>query len=69
MSEFKPSRDSADAKAEETYKRTQMATGVHWTKADLNAIDAWIARQNDPTITRKIAIRRLVELGLKAKAK
>jgi hypothetical protein len=68
MSGSKPSRGGAiDAYAE--YKRTQMATGVHWTKADLNAIDAWIARQNDPTITRKVAVRRLVELGLKAKGK
>ncbi len=38
MSEFKPSRgDSADEEAEGTYKRTQMATGVHWTKADIGA--------------------------------
>jgi predicted transcriptional regulator len=31
------------------------------------AIDAWIARQKDGEITRPEAIRRLVELGLKAK--
>jgi hypothetical protein len=68
MREFKPAgEDSTDAKADETYERAQMATGVHWTKTDLIAIDAWIARQNDPTITRKVAIRRLVELGLKTK--
>jgi hypothetical protein len=32
------------------------------------AIDAWIAKQKEP-LTRPEAIRRLVELGLKAKAK
>jgi hypothetical protein len=31
------------------------------------AIDAWIARQKEPGLTRPEAIRRLVELGLKAK--
>jgi hypothetical protein len=29
------------------------------------AIDAWITKQKDPTLTRPEAIRRLVELGLK----
>jgi hypothetical protein len=33
------------------------------------AIDAWIARQKEPEISRPEAIRRLVELGLKAKSK
>jgi hypothetical protein len=33
------------------------------------AIDAWIAKQKEPDLTRPEAIRRLVELGLKAKAK
>jgi hypothetical protein len=31
------------------------------------AIDAWIAKQKEPDLTRPEAIRRLVELGLKAK--
>jgi hypothetical protein len=35
--------------------------------APLAALDAWISRQKDPELTRPEAIRRLVELGLKAK--
>jgi hypothetical protein len=31
------------------------------------AIDAWIVKQKEPDLTRPEAIRRLVELGLKAK--
>jgi hypothetical protein len=30
-------------------------------------VDAWIAKQKEPWLTRPEAIRRLVELGLKAK--
>jgi hypothetical protein len=33
------------------------------------AIDAWIRRQKEPELSRPEAIRRLVELGLKAKGK
>jgi hypothetical protein len=33
----------------------------------LDALDAWIAKQADPKPTRPEAIRRLVELGLKVK--
>jgi hypothetical protein len=33
----------------------------------LKAVDKWIAKQNDPAIDRPEAVRRLVELGLKAK--
>jgi hypothetical protein len=33
----------------------------------LAAIDAWIAKQDGPKPTRSEAIRRLVEIGLKAK--
>jgi len=32
-------------------------------------IDAWIAKQKEPGLTRPEAVRRLVELGLKAKGK
>jgi hypothetical protein len=35
----------------------------------LKAVDQWIAGQNDPAFGRSEAIRRLVELGLKAKGK
>lgn len=33
----------------------------------LNALDSWIAKQKEHGLTRPEAIRRLVELGLKAK--
>jgi len=36
--------------------------------APLSALDGWAAKQNDKP-TRAEAIRRLVELGLKAKGK
>jgi hypothetical protein len=35
----------------------------------LAAVDAWIAKQKEPDLSRPEAIRRLVELGLKAKGK
>jgi len=34
-----------------------------------NGVDKWIQQQNDPSLDRMEAIRRLVELGLKAKSK
>jgi hypothetical protein len=33
----------------------------------LDALDAWIAKQDDPDLTRPEAIRRLVEIGLRRK--
>jgi hypothetical protein len=33
------------------------------------ALDAWIAKQKEPDLSRPEAIRRLVELGLRAKEK
>jgi hypothetical protein len=33
----------------------------------MSADDAWIKKQNEPDLTRPEAIRRLVEIGLKAK--
>ena len=39
-----------------------------WTEYEMQSIDEWIARQ-DVKLDRPEAIRRLVELGLKAKAK
>jgi hypothetical protein len=41
--------------------------GVRFLKAPLARIDEWITRQSDSALTRPEAIRRLVELGLKAK--
>ncbi|THD59172.1 MAG: hypothetical protein E7813_25010 [Bradyrhizobium sp.] len=43
--------------------------GERWHPSELAAIDAWIAASTDKTISRAHAIRRLVALGLKAKAK
>jgi hypothetical protein len=39
-----------------------------WTEYEMRSIDEWVARQ-DVKLDRPEAIRRLVELGLKAKAK
>ena len=39
-----------------------------WTEYEMQSIDEWIARQ-DVKLDRPEAIRRLVELGLKAKGK
>ena len=41
--------------------------GERWQPSELAAIDGWIAASADKTLTRAHAIRRLVELGLKAK--
>ena len=41
--------------------------GVRLLDAPLATLDAWISRQKEPDLTRPEAIRRLVELGLKAK--
>jgi hypothetical protein len=42
--------------------------GMRWHGPELTMIDDWVAVQSKP-YTRSEAIRRLVELGLKAKAK
>jgi hypothetical protein len=39
-----------------------------WTEYEMQSVDEWIARQ-DVKLDRSQAIRRLVELGLKAKGK
>jgi hypothetical protein len=43
--------------------------GVRLLDMPLATLDAWIADQNEPDLTRPEAIRRLVEIGLRAKAK
>lgn len=43
--------------------------GERWHPPELAAIDAWIAASTDKTLTRAHAIRRLVALALKVKAK
>lgn len=39
-----------------------------WTEYEIRSVDEWISRQ-DEKLDRPEAIRRLVELGLKAKGK
>jgi hypothetical protein len=41
--------------------------GVRLLDQPLATIDAWISKQKEPDLTRPEAIRRLVEIGLKAK--
>jgi hypothetical protein len=41
--------------------------GVRLLDTPLAALDGWISRQKEPDLSRPEAIRRLVELGLKAK--
>jgi hypothetical protein len=40
-----------------------------FSRAQIKQLDKWIKDQNEPSIDRFEAIRRLVELGLKAKGK
>jgi hypothetical protein len=49
-------------------KTTGLGTGILVRMHDqLDALDAWILKQKEPSLSRPEAIRRLVELGLKAK--
>jgi len=41
--------------------------GVRILDEPLATLDVWISKQKEPELTRPEAIRRLVELGLKAK--
>jgi hypothetical protein len=41
--------------------------GLRLPPAELASVDAWIKEQPKPKPSRPVAIRRLVELGLKAK--
>jgi hypothetical protein len=43
--------------------------GVRLLDEPLATLDDWIAKQKDAELTRPEAIRRLVELGLRAKGK
>jgi hypothetical protein len=43
--------------------------GVRLLDGPLSVLDVWIAKQNEPDLTRPEAIRRLVEIGLATKAK
>ena len=43
--------------------------GVRLLDEPLASLDAWIGKQREPDLSRPEAIRRLIELGLKAKGK
>jgi hypothetical protein len=47
---------------------TGTLVGVRLQDDEIKAIDSW-ARKQEPPVTRPYAIRRLVELALKAKGK
>jgi hypothetical protein len=50
-------------------RSTGLGTGILVRMHDqLDALDTWIAKQDDPKPTRPEAIRRLVELGLTVRA-
>ncbi len=46
-----------------------MTIGVRMLDDRIAILDAWIKKQNEPDLSRPEAIRRLVEIGLKAKGK
>ena len=48
---------------------TGTIVGVRMLDGPLAALDAWIDKQKEPDLSRPEAIRRLVEIGLKAKSK
>jgi hypothetical protein len=43
--------------------------GVRLLKTPLAALDDWIARQQEPGLSRPEAIRRLIEIGLQSNRK
>jgi hypothetical protein len=47
---------------------TGTTIGVRMLGDRIAVLDAWITKQKEPDLSRPEAIRRLVELGLKAKA-
>ena len=59
----------AKAVAVPDHMRAAADRAAERSKAQLKQLDKWIADQSDPAIDRLEAIRRLVEIGLKAKGK
>jgi hypothetical protein len=49
-------------------KALAASSNPEWTEYEIRSVDEWIARQ-DKKLERPEAIRRLVEIGLKAKAR
>jgi hypothetical protein len=59
---------SATAAKRIAQKALAASPNPQWTEYEMQQVDEWIARQ-DVKLDRSEAIRRLVEIGLKAKAK
>ena len=60
---------SANKRGRPVTTGTGTTIGVRMLDDRIEAVDAWIAEQGEPDISRPEAVRRLVELGLKAKSK
>ncbi len=60
---------SANRRGRPVTTGTGTTIGVRMLDGRIAALDAWIAKQKEPELSRPEAIRRLVELGLKAKGK
>jgi hypothetical protein len=59
---------AATAAKRTAQKALAVSPNPQWTEYEMQSIDEWIAHQ-DVKLDRSEAIRRLVELGLKAKGK
>jgi hypothetical protein len=70
MKETTLSKITASVRVAKGMAERALAAGPNpqWTEYELQTIDEWIARQG-MKLDRSAAIRRLVELGLKAKGK
>ena len=60
---------SANRRGRPVTTGTGTTIGVRMLDDRISVLDAWIAKQKEPELSRPEAIRRLVELGLKAKGK
>ena len=57
---------SAKSRGRPVTTGTGTTIGVRMLDNRIAALDAWIAKQNEPDLSRPEAIRRLVEIGLSA---
>ena len=57
---------AATAAKRTAQKALAASPNPEWTEYEMQSVDEWIAREGG-TLTRSEAIRRLVELGLKAR--
>ena len=68
MAGEKPSRTTKKRLGRPPTTGLGLQIGERWRQSELAAIDAWIEATGE-SITRGEAIRRLVEIGLRAKSK